>query len=90
MAYLGAFLFYVGLIATILAALKLIFNYSSKVGIQASKKLHKDENHDVQNQNEEMVNKWLKSNLLSLAYRFGLTLIGLVLLLIYYPEMLPW
>ncbi|AUP80187.1 hypothetical protein [Flavivirga eckloniae] len=90
MEFLGAFLFYFGLLATIIAIFKLMFNYSSKIGIKASRKVYKDESHETQDENEAMVNKWIKSNLLSIVYRIIITIIGLVLLLIYGPNLLPW
>ena len=90
MELLGLFLFYAGLLATIIAIFKLIFNYSGKLGIQGSRKLYKDESHETQDKNETLVNEWIKSNIRSIAYRAMVMLIGLVILLIYNPESLPW
>ncbi len=90
MELLGLFLFYVGLLATILAVLKLVFNYSSKIGIKGSRKLYKDESHETQDKNEDLVDGWIKSNIRSIIYRAILMLIGMVILLIYAPKSLPW
>ena len=89
MSYLGAFLFYFGLINTVLSLFFLVLQYSGKIGIIISKKTSKN-SHNVKNQNEAMVNEMLKSSLETIAYRLGITIIGYILLLIYWPEMLPW
>ena len=90
MGFLGAFLFYAGLLATVGAILKLIFNYSSKIGIQASRKIYKNESHEKQDKNEVLANEWIKSNIKSIIWRLCVTIAGFILLQIYWPEMLPW
>ena len=86
MDILGAFLFYVGLFTTMIAIIKLTLNYISKIGLGVSKKL--DKNNEVENEN--LVNNWIKSNIKSIAYRMIIMIIGLIILLIYAPKLLPW
>ena len=84
------FLFYVGLLALILALLKLIFNYAAKAGTTISKKMNSDGDTSMEEENIKMMESWMKSNLISIAWRLFLVIAGTVILLIYDPSMLPW
>ena len=90
MEFVGIFLFYVGFLALIIAVLKLVFNYAAKTGTTISKKMNSDGDTSKEDKNIEMMNSWLKSNLISIAWRSFLVIVGLVILLIYDPRMLPW
>jgi hypothetical protein len=77
-------------LALILAVLQLVFNYASKTGANISKKINSDGDTSLEDGNIAMMNSWLKSNLISIAWRAFLVVAGLVILLIYDPRMLPW
>ena len=90
MLFVGIFLFYVGSLALILAILSFIFNYAAKTGTKISKKMNSDGDTSMEDGNIKMVNSWLKSNIISMAWRAFLVIAGLIILLIYDPRMLPW
>jgi len=90
MEFFGMFLFYVGALAFVLAVLKLLFNYSAQVGTKLSKKVSSKKDTQIEDKNLEMINSWLKSNIISIIWRFSLMIIGLIILLIYDPGLLPW
>lgn len=84
------FLFYVGTLAFVLAVAKLLFNYTAKAGTKLSKKIVSSDDTDVQDKSLDMINSWLKSNIINIVWRFALMIIGLIILLIYDPGLLPW
>ena len=84
------FLFYVGTLAFIVAVAKLLFNYTAKAGTKLSKKITSSDDHAVQDESLEMINSWLKSNIISIVWLFVIMIIGLIILLIYDPGLLPW